>query len=99
MYIQRAVAEILASLDTFSTAVAKIFIDGILEIWFLDEFAGYCTGGTHLILCSRADGSRTLPEVSTAEVAITAHLIIIMHFTAEGVSTQCVLHCPQVLHL
>jgi hypothetical protein len=75
LHIQRAVAEISTSLYTFGASVAKVVIDRIFKIWLFNKFPVNSACRAKLVFRSGADSFNPLPQVSAAEVAISAHLV------------------------
>ena len=73
LQLQRAVAESPAAFDAFAAAYAKWFVDGIFEERVFDEFTADGVRGAELVFGGSIEGLGAGLEISTAEVAVTAH--------------------------
>jgi len=62
--LKGSVPESPATLDTFATTYAKIFINGIFKEGVLDKTPFNCAGRTQLIFCARVQGFGVGFEVS-----------------------------------
>ena len=73
LQLQRAVAESPAAFDAFAAAYAKWFVDGIFEEGVFDEFTTDGVRGAELVFGGSIEGFGAGFEISTTEVAVTAH--------------------------
>ena len=72
---QRAVAEIVATLDAFAACCAQGFIDAVFEIRILDKGSLNRAGGTNLIFSGRGKFFDFRLKITRTEIAIAADRI------------------------
>jgi hypothetical protein len=84
--VEGPVTESRASLDTFGTANAKVFVYLVFEIGLFDEFPDQCPGRTELVLSSGVQVDRTRYEIPPAQITIAAQVISVHTFYGRWIA-------------
>ena len=88
--VHRSIAEIVASLDAFPARITKIQVYSVFKIWLFNKTPSDSACRTLFPFSSGACCFDSLPEVSSAQVAVSAHDICMSAFNSRrGFYTFC----------